>query len=56
MSVAFYLYIHVECIACHVAVFLNFQTKALMFVGNILLENNSPFEEHNTFIHSYMFK
>jgi hypothetical protein len=40
------------CRAGCAAEFVNVYTKVFMFLGNILLENDSLFEEHNNFIYT----
>jgi hypothetical protein len=42
---------HIVDLDYHVAKFVNLYTKASVFLRNVLLENNSPFEQHSEFIY-----
>jgi hypothetical protein len=39
---------HILSVASHVTQFINLNTKVFMFLRNLLLENNSPFEQYST--------
>jgi hypothetical protein len=41
---------HVICLSCHFTELVNLFTKVFIFLRNMLLENNSPFEEHSNVI------
>jgi hypothetical protein len=43
-------YAYIVSVASHVAKFVNLYGKAFMFFRNVLIENNSPFEQHNDFV------
>jgi hypothetical protein len=50
LPLLYQVYPHIISIASHATKFVNLYTEASVFLRNVLLENNSPFEQHNDFI------